>query len=81
MLDLEPKGKMILFRNTDVPGVIGDVGHIISSHNLNISDFRLGRDNNSQALAVVKVDGNVTKQLLKELSNLETCLHVSYVVI
>ena len=81
MLDLEPKGKMILFRNTDVPGVIGDVGHIISSHNLNISDFRLGRDKNAQALAVVKVDGDVTKQVLTELSNLETCLHVSYVVI
>ena len=81
MLDLEPKGKMILFRNTDVPGVIGDVGHIISSNNLNISDFRLGRDTHAQALAVVKVDGNVTKELLTELSNLETCISVSYVVI
>ncbi len=81
MLDLEPKGKMILFRNTDVPGVIGDVGHIISANNLNISDFRLGRDTNSQALAVVKVDGNVTKELLTELSDLETCLSVSYVTI
>jgi D-3-phosphoglycerate dehydrogenase len=81
MLDLEPKGKMILFRNTDVPGVIGDVGHIISSNNLNISDFRLGRDNKSQALAVVKVDGDITKQLLTELASLETCLNVNYVVI
>ena len=81
MLDLEPKGKMILFRNTDVPGVIGDVGHIISSNDLNIADFRLGRDKNAQALAVVKVDGNVTKKLLSELSALETCLNVSYVII
>jgi len=80
-LDLEPKGSMILFRNTDVPGVIGDVGHIISSHNLNISDFRLGRDKNSQALAVVKVDGDVTKELLNKLSSLETCLSVNHVVI
>lgn len=81
MLDLEPKGKMILFRNTDVPGVIGDVGHIISSNDLNIADFRLGRDKNAQALAVVKVDGDVTKKLLTELSDLETCLNVSYVII
>jgi len=81
MLDLEPKGKMILFRNTDVPGVIGDVGHIISSNNLNIADFRLGRDKNSQALAVVKVDGDVSKKLLSELSALKTCLNVSYVTI
>ncbi len=76
-LDLEPKGTMILFRNTDVPGVIGDVGHIIASNNLNIADFRLGRDKNSQALAVVKVDGVISKKLLNELSELETCLSVS----
>ena len=80
-LDLEPKGTMILFRNTDVPGVIGDVGAIISSHNLNISDFRLGRDKNSHALAIVKVDGKVTKELLSELSSLKTCLNVTYVSI
>jgi len=79
-LDLEPKGTMILFRNTDVPGVIGDVGRIISSHKLNISDFRLGRDKHAQALAVVKVDGKVTKELLDELSDLETCLNVTYVI-
>jgi len=80
-LDLEPKGKMILFRNTDVPGVIGDVGHIISSNNLNISDFRLGRNRKSQALAVVKVDGDISKKLLKELSDLETCISVAHVSI
>jgi len=78
-LDLEPKGKMILFRNTDVPGVIGDVGQIIANNSLNISDFRLGRDKNAQALAVVKVDGNVTKKLLQELSSLETCISVTFV--
>ncbi len=80
-LDLEPKGKMILFRNTDVPGVIGDVGKIIANNGINISDFRLGRDKNSQALAVVKVDGNITEKLLKELSHLDTCLSVTSVSI
>lgn len=75
-LDLEPKGKLILFKNSDTPGVIGDVGRIISQHNINISDFRLGRDNNSQALAVVKVDEDITKALLEELSNLEACISV-----
>jgi len=80
-LDLEPKGKMILFRNTDVPGVIGDVGRIIANNGINISDFRLGRDKKSQALAVVKVDGNITEKLLKELSHLDTCLSVTSVSI
>jgi len=80
-LDLEPKGTMILFRNTDVPGVIGDVGRIIADNRLNISDFRLGRNKNSQALAVVKVDGDISKKLLSELSGLDTCISVSYLSI
>jgi len=80
-LDFKPKGTMIFFRNTDVPGVIGDVGHIMASNNLNIADFRLGRDKNAQALAVVKVDGDINKKVLQELSELETCISVSYVSI
>ncbi|MDD3591692.1 MAG: phosphoglycerate dehydrogenase [Sulfurovum sp.] len=78
ILDVEPKGTMVFFRNTDTPGVIGDVGRIMASHNLNISDFRLGRDKKQQALAVVKVDGQVTKAILDELSSLEACINVSY---
>ncbi len=76
-LDFGPKGVMIFFRNTDTPGVIGDVGRIIAQHDLNISDFRLGRDNKQQALAVVRVDGAVSKDLLEELSQLQACISVA----
>ncbi len=78
ILDVEPKGTMIFFRNTDTPGVIGDVGHIMASNALNISDFRLGRDNKQQALAVVRVDGQISKKVLDELSSLEACISVSH---
>jgi len=77
-LDVEPKGTMIFFRNTDVPGVIGDVGHILAKNELNISDFRLGRANKDQALAIVKVDGSVSKNVLDELASLEACISVSH---
>jgi len=80
-LDLEPKGNLILFRNTDVPGVIGDVGRIVSANGLNISDFRLGRDKSAQALAVVKVDGNINKAVISELSELAACINVNHVSI
>ena len=78
ILDVEPKGTMIFFRNTDTPGVIGDVGHILASNELNISDFRLGRDKKQQALAVVRVDGQISKKVLDELSSLEACISVSH---
>ena len=80
-LDLEPKGNLILFRNTDVPGVIGDIGKIISSDGLNIADFRLGRDNKSHALAVVKVDGNISETVIAKLAELEACIKVNHVSI
>jgi len=75
-LDLEPKGKLILFKNNDEPGVIGSVGSIIAKHNINISDFRLGRNNSKEALAVIKVDEDITKELLDELSKLPACISV-----
>jgi len=75
-LDLEPKGKLILFKNSDEPGVIGDVGHIISKHNINISDFRLGRDSSGQALAVVRVDNDIPKELISQLETLKACISV-----
>ena len=78
ILDVEPKGTMIFFRNTDTPGVIGDVGHIMASNALNISDFRLGRDTKQQALAIVRVDGQISKKVLDELSSLEACISVSH---
>jgi D-3-phosphoglycerate dehydrogenase len=78
ILDVEPKGTMIFFRNSDEPGVIGEVGRIMASHNINISDFRLGRDSKQQALAVVKIDGKVTNAVLDELSSLKACISVSH---
>ncbi len=75
-LELEPKGRFILFKNNDEPGVIGDVGRIIAEHQINISDFRLGRDGRGQALAVVRVDDPVTKELLVDLETLDACISV-----
>lgn len=76
-LDIEPKGNLIIFKNTDVPGVIGHVGTTLAKHNVNIADFRLGR-NKGQALAVIIVDSNVSKETLQELSKLEACISVDY---
>jgi D-3-phosphoglycerate dehydrogenase len=78
VLDVEPKGTMVFFRNTDTPGVIGNVGKIMSDNGLNISDFRLGRDSKQQALAVVRIDGHVTKEVIDALQSLDACISVSY---
>ncbi|WP_456450466.1 phosphoglycerate dehydrogenase [Hydrogenimonas sp.] len=80
-LDVEPKGRMILFKNTDVPGVIGDVGRILAEHQVNIADFRLGRDKSGMALAVIIVDNDVSEEVLEELDALEASVYVKYVIL
>ncbi len=76
-VDIEPKGKMILFRNSDVPGVIGDVGKILGDNNINIADFRLGRNKN-EALAVIIVDNEIGEEILNKLRGLKAALSVAY---
>ncbi len=80
-LDLEPKGKLILFKNNDEPGVIGEVGTLIAKYNINISDFRLGRNKDGLALAVIKTDEDTPKELLEELANLSACISVKSAVL
>lgn len=75
--DIEPDGKMLLFTNNDVPGVIGKVGSLLGSNSVNISDFRLARKKD-MALAVVLVDNDINQELLTELKNMKEATSVSY---
>ncbi|MEO1941315.1 MAG: phosphoglycerate dehydrogenase [Campylobacterales bacterium] len=80
-LEFEPKGRMILFKNTDVPGVIGEVGMLLGRYNINIADFRLGRNRKRQAMAVIVVDDPVPAEVVEELRQLKAALSVHYIQI
>jgi D-3-phosphoglycerate dehydrogenase len=75
-LEFEPKGNFIFFRNTDVPGVIGEVGLTLAKHNINIADFRLGRNKDGEAMAVIVTDSAVNKDVVEELSKLKAAISV-----
>ena len=49
------EGTMIVIRNHDQPGVIGEVGTILGRHGVNIANFALGREGRN-AVGVVIVD-------------------------
>jgi D-3-phosphoglycerate dehydrogenase len=77
-IEVALKGDMILFKNSDVPGVIGSIGSTLAKNNVNIADFSLARNSKSEALAVILVDNSVNDVTLKELSSLDACLSVHY---
>jgi D-3-phosphoglycerate dehydrogenase len=49
------EGTLLVLRNADKPGVIGQVGSILGRHSVNIASFALGRDD-AGAVGVVRLD-------------------------
>jgi D-3-phosphoglycerate dehydrogenase len=70
-------GTLLIIKNNDQPGVIGDVGTLLGRHRVNIASFALGRDPECAdcAIGVVNVDehpergaaGTVTDDVLTEI--------------
>ncbi|WP_034376731.1 ACT domain-containing protein, partial [Helicobacter suis] len=80
-MDVKPQGTMILFKNTDKPGVIGNVGQTLAKYDINIADFRLGRNSKQEALAVILVDASISPKILHALQEIPYCLSVCLVSI
>jgi len=77
-IDVALRGDMIMFKNSDVPGVIGSIGSVLSNNSVNIADFSLARNDKGEALAVILVDNTVSEKSITELAALEACLSVNY---
>ena len=61
------EGTLLLFTNSDVPGVIGQIGTLLGREGMNIATFALGRREavlGAEALAVVGLDGTVSDKVL-----------------
>ena len=52
---LDDVGTLLVIRNDDQPGVIGEVGTVLGQHGFNIGSFALGR-NPAGAVGVVNLD-------------------------
>ncbi len=71
------EGNLVVYKNLDVPGVIGKIGTILGRRAINIANFSLGRERTAkgskkamQALAVVQVDEKVPEKVLKEIGRI-----------
>jgi D-3-phosphoglycerate dehydrogenase len=68
MTDVPPSEHMLVVRNDDRPGVIGLVGTLLGTHNVNIADMDVGRaDTPGTALMVISPTAEITDEVLAEL--------------
>lgn len=69
--ELLPSGKFLLIENDDRPGVIGNIGQFLGLSQINIDSFHLSRDQRGgRAMALIKVDSQVTDAQLAQLSRI-----------
>lgn len=72
-VDFPPgRGTLVIFRNRDVPGVIGKVGTIFGDEKINIAQMYVGRspEESGMALTIVLVDDPVPPGVIEKLSEL-----------
>ncbi len=64
------EGTLLLTRNRDVPGVIGQIGTVLGNLGVNIATFALGRRKavrGADAVAMVRLDGNVDESVVQKI--------------
>jgi D-3-phosphoglycerate dehydrogenase len=69
--DFSPEGNMIWMVHQDRPGIVGKLGTILGSNNINIAGLYVGRrEVGGTAVAMINVDNEVEVQVLNELKTI-----------
>lgn len=69
-VDVSLEGNLILCRQVDQPGMIGQVGNILGDHNVNVSFMSVGRTvRRNQAIMAIGVDEVPNVEALKKIGD------------
>lgn len=79
-VEAKPKGASLVMQNRDVPGVIGQIGTILAAYNVNIGEWRMGRDEpGGQALSFINLDSRPPTAVLDALGKIGAITQVKLV--
>ncbi len=79
-LDARPVGSLLLLKNKDVPGVMGQIGTILAAYDVNIGEWRMGRDEpGGIALSFINLDSAPPQSALDTLGKITAVTEVKLV--
>ena len=77
--DLTPSPCMLVAKNDDKPGMIGQIGTILGVSKVNIATMQVSRDKNNNAMMFMTVDSVVNKEVLNMISGVDGIKKVKFV--
>lgn len=79
-VEIVPEGELLLIHNNDKPGVIGNIGNVLGSNNINIARMHFGRESaGGMAISVVSLDSAPTPEVMEQIRNLPNILSVRHI--
>jgi D-3-phosphoglycerate dehydrogenase len=79
-VEIDPEGTILFIHNADRPGVIGKVATVLGECSINIAEMQnVRRSQGSEALTIIGVDGEVTKETLENIGRVEGVTKVKLV--
>ncbi|MCA9928507.1 MAG: hypothetical protein KC419_08520, partial [Anaerolineales bacterium] len=79
-LEAKPEGCVIVMLNKDVPGVIGQVGTLLAAYEVNIGEWRMGRQQpGGVALSFINVDVEPPTAVIDALARITAVTDVKLV--
>jgi D-3-phosphoglycerate dehydrogenase len=81
-VEIVPDGELLFMYNNDKPGVIGNIGTLLSKNNINIARMHFGRETmGGRAISVVTIDTPATPHIMEEIKRLPNILSVKQITL
>jgi D-3-phosphoglycerate dehydrogenase len=69
-IEAHPAGYMLVIRNRDLPGIVGQIGTVLGHHKINIAEMTFGREKpGGQAVTILNVDSAIPQGVLEKIKN------------
>jgi D-3-phosphoglycerate dehydrogenase len=70
--EVRPEGILLIYYNTDRPGMLANVGSVLARYGVNIGDVSLGRSaGGKEALTIMNIDSDIPAGVREELGRIE----------
>jgi D-3-phosphoglycerate dehydrogenase len=81
-VEIVPEGELLFIYNNDKPGVIGNIGTLLSKNNINIARMHFGRETlGGRAISVVTIDTPATPRIIEKIKRLPNILSIKQITL